>query len=318
MARHTIDRRAPPLFRHGPSLRSRWLSFAIFSVLMMLADHHWHWAQPVRTALSVAMAPVQALVRSPVEGARHLQQYFADLKLAQSQAARAEKELASLAAQRAELMQLRRETADLRQLLDLQQQRFGQGLGAEVVLTAPDPYSRKVIIDKGSQHGVQLGSPVLDAFGVLGQVTQLYLRSAEVSLLIGQGFTVPVRNQRTGELSVAYGVPHAALGQLELRYLPSTADVKVGDVLTTSGLDGVYPPALTVATIDSVDRRSDTTFVKVFAQPVGQMSAKYVLVVQPLGLHDLEPEALALAQGALRGQAPAAEGQTVSTQEAAP
>ena len=296
MALGTTDRRAPPLFRQGLPLRLRWAAWSLLAVALLLLDGYWGVARPLRLALSAALTPIQALATSPVRWAHDGAQHFADLSQAQSRAAKADLALVGMGLQNAELAQLRAETARLRQLLAVRDTRFVQAISAEVLYAAPDPYSRKVLINKGSKQGLKAGSPVLGAQGVIGQVTQVYPQSAEVSLLIGQNATIPVRNQRTGAASVAYGLPTVGAGSVELKHLPSNADVQVGDVLTTSGMDGVYPPDLAVAVVTQVERKTSTTYARVYARPVAQMGAAFVLVLAPVGLPGLDPEALANLQ----------------------
>lgn len=296
MALGTTDRRAPPLFRQGLPLRLRWAAWSVLAVGLLLADSYWGVARPLRLALSAGLAPIQAVAGSPVRWVQAFGQYFADLNQAQTKAAKADLALVGMGLQNAELAQLRAENTRLRQLLDVRNKRFTEAVTAEVLFATADPYSRKILINKGMQQGLQAGSPVLGAQGVLGQVTQVYPRSAEVSLLIGQNATIPVRNQRTGAASVAYGLPAVGAGSIELKHLPSNADVQVGDVLTTSGMDGVYPPDLAVATVTQVERKTSTTFARVYAQPVAQMGAAFVLVLAPVGLSDLDAQALANVQ----------------------
>lgn len=274
----------------------RWAAWTLASLFLLLLDGYWGLAQPVRTGFSAALAPIQTLGTSPVRWVQGLGQHFADLSQAQSRADQASKALANMGLQKAELTQLREENARLHQLLQLRGQRYAPGIAVEIVFATSDPYSRKVLINKGRAQGIQRGSPVLGAQGVLGQVTQVYWQSAEVSLLTGQNFTIPVRNQRTQAISVAYGLPAVGGGWLELKHLPSNADVQVGDILTTNGMDGVYPPSLTVATVTQVERRTSTTFARIYAQPLAQMGATYALVLPPVGLPDIDPEALTQLQ----------------------
>jgi rod shape-determining protein MreC len=277
-------------------LRLRWAAWSALAIALLVADAYWGVARPVRLGLSATLAPIQALVLSPVDWLQGLGQHFADLNQAQDKAAKADIALVGMGLQNAELAQLRAENTRLRQLLDVRDQRFALATTAEVLFATADPYSRKILINKGLLQGLQAGSPVLGAQGVIGQVTQVYPRSAEVSLLIGQNATIPVRNQRTGAASVAFGLPSVGAGSVELKYLPSNADVQVGDVLTTSGMDGVYPPDLAVAKVTQVERKTSTTFARVYAQPVAQMNAAFVLVLKPIGLSELDAQALAQVQ----------------------
>jgi rod shape-determining protein MreC len=152
-------------------------------------------------------------------------------------------------------------------------------IAAQVLYDAPDPYSRRVVIDRGSTQGVQLASPVINEAGVLGQVTRVYPLASEVTLLADREAAIPVINTRSQLRSAAFGGPDGP----ELRFTAASADVQVGDRLQTSGLDGIYPPGLPVATVASVDRRSDSAFARIgLALAANPDGVRHVLVLEPL------------------------------------
>ena len=154
-------------------------------------------------------------------------------------------------------------------------------MAAEVLYDAPDPFSRKVIIDRGATHGVAIASPVVNESGVLGQVTRVYPLSSEVTLLTDKDAAIPVINMRNQLRSAAFGVRNG----MELRFMAGNADVQVGDLLGTSGADGVYPPGLPVARVTLVDRKIDTSFARILLEPVANADAvRHVLVLEPVGL----------------------------------
>jgi rod shape-determining protein MreC len=176
---------------------------------------------------------------------------------------------------------LQAENKRLRALLELRPALQVVSVSAEVLYEATDPYSRRVIIDRGRSQGVVAGSPVINDEGVLGQVTRVYTLSSEVTLLNDKDAAIPVLNTRTQARNAAFGSADGS--GMELRFLAANADVKVGDLLATSGLDGIYPPGLPVAKVAAVERRGDTSFARVSLQPVAQAdSARHVLVLQPL------------------------------------
>ncbi len=148
---------------------------------------------------------------------------------------------------------------------------------------AADAYTRKVIIDKGQLAGLALGSPVIDAAGVLGQVTRVHPLVSEVTLVVDRDLSIPVLNVRTGLRSVAYGDSSGGGGGLELRFTASNADVQEGDLLTTSGVDGIYPPGLPVAKVDRIERRAESAFARIHCTPLALPGgARHVLVLKPL------------------------------------
>jgi rod shape-determining protein MreC len=164
---------------------------------------------------------------------------------------------------------------------------------------AADPFTRRVMVDKGQLQGIKPGSPVIDDGGVLGQVTQVYPLSSEVTLLIDREHTIPVLNTRTGARSVVYGDPSVHGGTLELRFMAGNADVQQGDILSTSGVDGVYPPGIPVARVEKVERRADSAFARINCRPLANtLGAKHVLLLDPFAVQIPLPAPEQAAQNA--------------------
>ena len=279
----TLDRSAPPFFKQAPSARSTLAVLTALSLFLMVADTRLGITPPIRAAVSTALYPVQWLALQPVRLGRLGSDYLATVRSAQSVEDIARKGILQQAQRANQVEELLLENRRLRDLLALRQRLQAPEQAAEVLYDAPDPYTRRVIIDRGQLQGVALGAPVLDETGVLGQVTRLHPLLAEVSLLIDRDFSIPVLNVRTGARSVAYGDP-AGGGALELRFMPGNADVLEGDLLTTSGVDGVYPAGLPVATVSHVERRSESAFARIHCVPLARtQGARHVLVLQPLG-----------------------------------
>jgi rod shape-determining protein MreC len=171
----------------------------------------------------------------------------------------------------------------VRQLLQLRERLVTSAQAAQVLYDGADPYTRKVIIDQGLVDGVSAGSPVLDESGVLGQVTRVYPSVSEVTLVTDRDQAIPVLNARTGARGVAFGDSAGHAGALELRFMASNADVQAGDMLTTSGVDGVYPPGLPVARVEKVEQRADSAFARIYCTPIGLVAgARHVMVLKPL------------------------------------
>ena len=279
----TLDRTPPPFFKQGPSALSKLMFFSALALFLMVADMRFRVTQPIRAALSTALYPVQWLALQPVNAVRGGSGYFTALTKAQSSEDEARKKLALLSLRAGQVEQLTLENSRLRKLLDLREQQAIDGVAAEVLYDAPDPYTRKVIIDKGLAHGVALASPVVDESGVLGQVTRVHPLVSEVTLVIDRELAIPVLNARTGARSVAYGEPTASGGGLELRFMGSNSDVQQGDLLTTSGVDGVYPPGLPVARIERIERRAESAFARIYCTPQALVaSALHVMVIKPV------------------------------------
>jgi len=279
----TLDRTPPPFFRQGPSALSKLMFFSALALFLMVADLRFKVTQPIRAAFATALYPVQWLALQPVRAVQHGSGYFTALSHARVSEEDARQKLASQSLRASQVEQLAQENSRLRKLLGLREQAAITGMAAQVLYDAPDPYTRKVIIDKGMFQGVELGSPVLDESGVLGQVTRVHPLVSEETLVIDRELAIPVLNIRSGERSVAFGEPSAYGGGLELRFMGSNSDVQQGDLLTTSGVDGVYPPGLPVARVDRIERRAESAFARIYCTPQAQVNAAlHVMVVKPV------------------------------------
>jgi rod shape-determining protein MreC len=183
-----------------------------------------------------------------------------------------------------EVNELTSENANLRELLDLRPRLTVPAQAAQVVYESPDIYTRRVVVDKGQVAGVAAGSPVMGGRGVLGQVTRVHPFTSEVTLLVDRNQAIPVMVERSGVRSVAYGdASNLRADGMELRFVSHDADVQEGDVLVTSGVDGVYPAGLPVAKVVKVQRRSDSTFSRIECEPLARMmGARHVMVLTPL------------------------------------
>lgn len=279
----TLDRTPPPFFNQGPSALSKLMVCSSLALFLMVADTRFQIARPVRAAVAAVLYPLQWLAMRPVLAVRYGAEYFVSLSRAQADEEAARRKLA-LQSQRAnQVEQLALENRQLRQLLQLRERVTTPAQAAEVLYDAADPYSRRVVIDKGMTQGIQAGSPVIDESGVLGQVTRVYPLISEVTLITDREQAIPVLNARTGVRGVAYGDPSSSGSFLELRFMAGNADVKPGDILTTSGVDGVYPPGLPVARVEKVERRADSGFARIVCVPQALVGgARHVMVLNPV------------------------------------
>lgn len=277
----TLDRSPPPFFRQGASALSKLLLFSALALFLMVADARFKLMQPMRIVVASVLYPMQWMLVRPVlwveDGARH----FESLTSAQNEAEVALQKLRLQSYRASQVEQLTLENVRLRSLLELRERIATPMRAAQVLYDAADPYTRKVIIDKGLLQGVVAGSPVLDERGVLGQVTRVYPSVSEVTLVIDADQAIPVLNTRTGARAVAFGDPGIQAGALELRFLATNADVQPGDLLTTSGVDGVYPPGLPVARVDKVERRVESPFARIYCTPQALVEgASHVMVLE--------------------------------------
>jgi len=258
---------APPQFFHrGPAPIARLTFFALLSILLMVLDARFRYAEPLRQFIAIAVYPIQQLALAPFTMLSHTSEYLTSQATLRRENAELRarhlvdaQDLLTLEAQRAENQQLR-------QLLAAREKVAREAIFAEIVYAARDPFSRKVIVDKGTQQGVKPGQPVIDADGVLGQVTRVQPLLAEVTLVTDKDHAIPVQVLRNGLRGVAYGSGDGTT--MTLRHMAANAEVEKGDVLVTSGIDGVYPSGLPVARVERVERDAAYAFAKITCQPI--------------------------------------------------
>jgi rod shape-determining protein MreC len=305
MALGILDRTPPPFFRQGPSALTKLCFCSALALFLMVADARFRITQPIRATVATMLYPLQRALLVPVEALSSGRQYLGGLADARSAEQAARRDLVQQSERAMRVDQLLQENARLRALLALRPTLNVRSQAAELLYEAADPYSRKVIIDRGVTNNVAPGSPVIDEAGVLGQVTRVYLQSSEVTLLTDRDAAIPVLNRRTGARSAVFGGAVAGAGLLEMRFMAGNADVQLGDVLTTSGVDGVYPPGLLVAKVTAIDRKVDSGFARIVLAPAAMPDGvRHVLVLEPIGVQlPPRPEAAASEAAPAKGAA---------------
>ena len=280
----TLDRTPPPFFKQGATPLHKLIFFACLSILMMFCDVRWQLTQPLRSMFSLALAPIQWMAQQPGQFSARVEVFFQDKGEAQEEALLAKKQLLAQALHASQVDQLLLENKQLRALLDLKERVQTQGQVAQVIYDAADPFTRKVILDKGSISGIQVSSPVMDEAGIVGQVTRVYPLISEVTLIIDKNHSIPVLNNRTGARGVAFG-ESAGAPLLELRYMAANADIQENDILSTSGVDGVYPAGVPVAKVIKIEKSADSMFARILCEPMGRaQGVRHLMVLEPVGL----------------------------------
>lgn len=266
----------PPFFKQGPSANARLVVFSLLAIALLVVDSRIELLGRLRQGIGTVLYPVQRTLLVPRDvigiGAEYVGE-VGRLRVENAELRRIETANAHALLQ---TEQLAAENRQLRRLLAMRERTVLRSTVAEVLYDARDAFSRRLVLDKGVQHGVAAGQPVIDADGVVGQVTRVYPLSSEVTLVTDTDSTIPVELRRTGERSVAYGGSIA--GTVELRYLRTNADVRADDVLVTSGLDGVFPAGLPVGRVRSVEVGS-SAFVRVIVDPAAQVERTRLLLV---------------------------------------
>ncbi|MEI7975493.1 MAG: rod shape-determining protein MreC [Betaproteobacteria bacterium] len=281
MALESLDRSPPPFFRVGFAPLTKLIFFSALSLLLVFGDKQLQFTKPLRAGLSTLILPIQWLVLQPGEALSAMGSYFQNLDQAQKNLKAAELKVLQQSVRSQQVEQLQIENQNLRQLMGLQANMAVASQTAEVLFDVPDPYNQRIVLDRGLLKDVALGSPVIDAGGVVGQVTRVYPLTCEVTLLTDRDQSIPVLNSRTGARNITSGDVLAGQPMIELKFVPASADVKEGDLLTTSGIDGVYPAGLQVARISHIERRVDISFARIHASPLAELKGRHVLILQP-------------------------------------
>ena len=281
----TIDRTPPPFFRQGLSALTKLILCSALALFLMVADNRFTITKQLRAVVATVLYYPQQVLLVPVQAVIGGSEYFQGLQSAISNEEAVKRDLARQAERALRVEQLLTENTRLRALLELRPSLQVKSQAAQVLYEASDPYSRKVIIDRGATNDIKLASPVINESGVLGQVTRVYPLSSEVTLMIDKDAAIPVLNARTQARGAAFGSAAAVGGGMEMRFMAGNADVQVGDLLTTSGVDGVYPAGLPVAKVLSVDRKSDAGFARIMLTPVAHPDGvRHVMVIEPVGV----------------------------------
>lgn len=258
-------REPPPFFHRGPSPLARLTFFALLAIATMIADHRFGALEAVRLSLSVLVAPLQGLAAAPGAALARVADYFAsqDRLLRDNEALQAKLLEYSAAAQQSKLL-----AAEQQQFLAMTppRSRFGaEGVIAEVLTYGRNPFVRKLVLDKGLTHGIKAGMPVIDAEGVVGQVTAVGTFTSEVTLLTEKDQSVPVMLVRNGLRAIAVGSGKG--GSIDVPFMPVSADIQNGDLFVTSGIDGTYPAGLVVARVAAVEKNAAYVFARITALP---------------------------------------------------
>ncbi|QWC98460.1 rod shape-determining protein MreC [Polynucleobacter paneuropaeus] len=261
---------APPLFRQGIPALVKLIVCLSISIALMLIDYRFKTLDPIRNNVNWVLRPLEYLMLTPRNVYQASTEYFTTRSTLEqeNQIFKARQAELALLANQSEFLLI--ENQNLRQLMDLQKQVGFKTLPVEILFNPPNPISQRVVINRGNDDGLKLGNPIANDAGILGQVVRLYDHSAEVSLLEDRDFTVPVQVARNGLRAAVFGAGRG--NPLELRYLPVASDLEVGDILITSGIDGVYPPGYAVAVISRIERNVDKNSSNVFCVPIAAVN----------------------------------------------
>lgn len=253
------------MFTRGPSLGMRLFLLAVCSILLMYLDHQRGHLQTVRQALSVAAYPIRVIVDLPSRAFLWTGDALSTRRSLQEDNAQLREEQLEARVRLQRLDTLQAENDRLRALLESRPRLPDRILVAEILSVDLDPFRHRLVIDRGIADGLYVGQAMLDAAGVVGQVTRVEQLSAEAIMISDPGHATPVEINRNGLRTIALGTGDS--GRLLLPFLPNNADVKAGDLLVTSGLGDAFPYGYPVARVLTVDRRPGEPFAEIIADP---------------------------------------------------
>jgi rod shape-determining protein MreC len=263
------------MFTRAAGPAARLAMWSVLAITLVVLDARFNAMGWLRAGVVAVFYPAQLAVRAPFELASDVSGFLVRHRTLQNENEALRQANQRADAQLAGLNALRADNEELRRLVVLRQMNGFDSVAAEILSTPRDPFSQRVILDKGANTGIRAGQPVVDGMGLVGQVTRAYAFSSEVTLVTDRSQAVPVQIQRTGQRVLVFG----GGSSMEVRYLPTHTDIRQGDILVTSGIDRVYPPGLVVARVTRVQRPSEDPYARVSCLPMAGVDRSRVLMV---------------------------------------
>jgi len=269
-----------PIFGRGPSLPLRLFFSVVISASLMLADSRLNAFSDIRYLLNSFIAPIQYAADLPRSMFDGFYEKFQSHKVILVSNEQLKHEVLILKSNLILLKQYKEENERLRKLLGSSFVRDEKKMVTEVMAVDTSPYTHQVVIDKGHIDGVYEGQPVINENGIVGQVTFVAAHNSRVLLLIDSNSAIPVQNLRNDIRVIASG--NGQMDKIQLEHVPSSTDIRVGDLLVSSGLGGVYPEGYPVGRISKVDKDTRREFAVIYANPVVNFDRlRYLLLVWP-------------------------------------
>jgi rod shape-determining protein MreC len=295
----TLSSDSRPIIARGPSLIARLLFLGALSIAIMVLDHRQKYLDVARSWLSRGVYPLQLVVEAPFEAWDWITNRFADRERLKTENQELHAQLRVANLQLLRMSALAQENQQLRAIREASSSMQLRTLVAEIMRVDIDPYRHRVLLNHGAKDGLYKGQAVLDAKGVFGQLTRVGQYAAEALLITDAEHATPIRVNRTGLRSIAVGI--GDFNKLSLPYITGDADIKVGDLLVTSGLGGIYPPGYPVAEVTSIKRDPAQTFATVEAKPLAAMERAGELMLvwfEPPATVDIDAPETKPAKGA--------------------
>ena len=262
-----------PLFAKGPSLGVRLLVLVVLSAVLMVVDARFEVLQPLRSQLGLIVEPTYRVARLPMTLWEEATQQIASRSELVAENEKLKAEALLMQGRLQKLATLTEQNVRLRELLNSAALVEEKVLVTELIGVDPNPFTHRILIDKGEKDGVFLGQPVLDARGLMGQVVEVMPYTARVLLLTDTNHSIPVQDNRNGLRAIAVGTGNPE--RLELRHVADTADIKEGDLLVSSGMGQRFPAGYPVAVVTRVHTQANGEFAQVEARPLSKLEGNH-------------------------------------------
>lgn len=263
-----------------PSALSRLVVLVALSVLLMVFDYRGQHLPEIRSALSALVYPLQVVAALPVRLSAWATELFVSERTLREQNVALRNERLLSQGRLEKLEALEAENKRLRDLLGSAARVADRAVVAELVEVSLDPFTRRIVVAKGKRNGVYLGQPVIDAFGIVGQITEVGLFTSKATLITDPGHAIPVIVNRNGLRTVVFGT--GAPDRVNIPYLTPSADIKEGDLLVSSGMGGRFPPDYPVAEVVQITKDANEAFLEITAKPTARLNyGKEVLLIWP-------------------------------------
>ena len=273
--------RSSKLFNKGPSLLSKFILLTFISIILMGIDFRFHYLKSIRQFTNVLIKPIHALLNLPSDIYDFTTQYLSNQSRLIHENETLRLDIDQLKADLQRLDYIDQENDQLRNLLEVRNTHKFKTEAVSIIYSRFDPFNQKIIIDGGQNKDFQPGQPVIDALGLVGQISSVFPETSEVTLIIDKKMSVPIQIQRNGLRAITNG--NGQNETISLSYLPNSVDVMKGDILKTSGIDTIYPEGIAVAEILEISHDPKLPFAKIICKPISAIhNHSHVLVVTPI------------------------------------
>ncbi len=284
---YQFNQTTPAFFIQGPSLFARFVFLAILAIALIITDSRLQYLKAFRTQVETYLHPLSLMANAPMELFGKADYYLKSQQqlLDENKALRNKLLKANVDVQSVHVLQ--RENDQLRNLSKLASRHQQKQILAEILHATSNQSVREIVINRGTAHHVELGAAIIDANGVVGQVTRLYPQTSLVTLITNPAMEIPVMVARNGLRAIAFGKGHSNL--LEIPFLPANIDIKVGDQLVTSGIDFVYPPGFAIGRVETINVEPGAGYIRIHCSVAGGVDFnRHVMVVNPMPQSGIE------------------------------